>query len=86
MGELEVSKAVAVADAQRDGGGQVTARISIKIFNPFFACSNPLLQQRQLMQSKLQGFFQEVCTVKHKVASIRHNVNVISQVCASAEP
>ncbi len=81
LGELEVSKAVAVADPERDGGGQVTVRISSKIFNPFFACSNPLLQQ-----SQLQSFFQEVCTVKRKVATIRHNVNVISQVCASAVP
>ena len=86
LGELEVSKAVAVADPERDGGGQVTVRISSKIFNPFFACSNPLLQQSQLMQNKLQSFFQEVCTAKRKVATIRHNVNVISQVCASAEP
>jgi hypothetical protein len=30
----------------------------------------------------MQSFFQEVGIVKHKIASIRRNVNVISQVCA----
>jgi hypothetical protein len=94
LGELEVSKAVAaVADpkraiiekyhAKRDGGGQVTIRISSKIFNPLFACSTPL-QWSQHMQNKLQSFFREVGIVKHKIASMRHNVNVISQVCAAA--
>jgi len=29
----------------------------------------------------MQGFFQEVGIVKHKIAAIRRNVNVISQVC-----
>ncbi len=38
------------------------------------------------MQNKLQSFFQEVGTAKHKIACMRHNVNVISQVCAVAEP
>jgi hypothetical protein len=37
LGELEVSKAVAAAAPERDSGGQVTVRISSKIFNPF-AC------------------------------------------------
>jgi hypothetical protein len=36
------------------------------------------------MQNKLQSFFQEVSIVKRKIASMRHNVNVISQVCAVA--
>ena len=32
----------------------------------------------------MQAFFQEVGIVKHKIASIRRNVNVISQVCMRA--
>ena len=57
LGELEVSKAVAVAAPERDGGGQVTERISSKIFNPFACLLKPVVEAEPAHAKQVAKFF-----------------------------